>query len=66
VYGHPEHCHLECISCGKIIEDKLTAMQKDMMQQLCVKHHFQATELEIHLQGYCENCRSLHQDRVKT
>ncbi|HNX00041.1 MAG TPA: Fur family transcriptional regulator [Candidatus Cloacimonadota bacterium] len=57
VYGHPDHCHLECIHCGKIIEKRLTPEQKTSLNELAEKSNFQSTTVEIHLTGYCKSCR---------
>lgn len=56
VYGHPEHCHLECNKCGVIIEEKVTHEQRNVLQNMTDKFGFKTTELEIHLLGICKSC----------
>jgi Fur family transcriptional regulator, ferric uptake regulator len=55
-YGHPEHCHLECLNCGIIIEEKVTMEQRNILEKMTQKLGFHATELDIHYLGYCKGC----------
>jgi Fur family transcriptional regulator, ferric uptake regulator len=60
VYGHPEHCHLECMDCGAILEIKVSPDQRNLLENMTMKLGFQPIELEIHILGYCKKC---HQTR---
>ncbi len=55
ISGLPEHHHLICQGCGKVMEfnnphfDKLIEAIKD-------EHGFKVTKAELYLEGYCPEC----------
>ena len=67
IYGRTHHCHLRCISCGRIIEfadDEIGAIQS----RIGKKYDFAITAHRFELQGYCPQCaqRELaHQNQRK-
>jgi Fur family ferric uptake transcriptional regulator len=55
IYGHKHHCHLRCVSCGRIIEfadDEIGAIQNRIGE----KYNFAITAHRFELQGYCPQC----------
>jgi Fur family ferric uptake transcriptional regulator len=55
-YGYPQHDHLHCLECQKLIE-----FQSDEMLALLTKvareHRFQVSGHRLIISGVCENCR---------
>ncbi|MBI2850007.1 MAG: transcriptional repressor [Chloroflexi bacterium] len=54
---HPsEHHHLTCFGCGKVIEFQypLTRLVKRNVHEA---KEFDITQTELHMAGYCEQCR---------
>jgi Fur family ferric uptake transcriptional regulator len=67
-YGYPQHDHLHCTSCQKLIE-----FTSDEVSQFCAavaaKHRFRAQGHRLIVSGLCADCcrdrsASRHQDRV--
>jgi len=52
----PEHQHMICQGCGRVMEFKTPLVQElvDMIQR---EHDFKVTKAELCLEGYCEKCR---------
>ncbi|MFM8892959.1 MAG: Fur family transcriptional regulator [Planctomycetia bacterium] len=67
-YGYPEHDHLHCTSCQKLIEfssDELTRICGAVADQ----HRFRARTHRLIISGLCDSCcasrsTSRHQDRI--
>ena len=51
-----EHHHLVCLGCGKVVEFGCELSQK-MMQEIARKKGFKVTGVEVHMTGYCSECR---------
>ena len=51
----PEHQHLICRGCGKVIEFESTLIRK-LMDTVQKKHGFKTTKIELYLEGYCQKC----------
>jgi len=51
----PEHHHLVCRGCGKIVDFESPLIPKlvDKVQQ---QHGFNVTKVELYLEGYCPEC----------
>ncbi len=67
-YGYPQHDHLHCTSCQKLIE-----FTSDEVAEFCAavaaKHRFRAQGHRLIVSGLCADCcrsrtASRHQDRV--
>jgi Fur family ferric uptake transcriptional regulator len=55
IYGHKHHCHLRCVSCGRIIEfadDEIGTIQSRIGKQ----YDFTVTTHRFELLGYCSLC----------
>jgi Fur family transcriptional regulator, ferric uptake regulator len=50
----PEHQHLVCRHCGKVIDFACPLGQ--MIQKVKTEHGFTVTKAEIYLEGFCSNC----------
>ena len=67
-YGYPQHEHLHCTACGKLIEfssDDLLRIREAVSRQ----HRFHPRSHTLIISGTCADCRSgrsksRHQDRV--
>ena len=51
----PEHQHLLCQGCGKVIEFQNPHFQK-LIEAVQREHGFKITKAELYLEGYCPNC----------
>ena len=67
-YGYPQHDHLYCTSCRRLIE-----FSSDDVARICdavaAQHQFRAVSHRLIVNGLCADCRSSksrsrHQDRV--
>lgn len=52
----PEHQHLVCQGCGKIIEFESPLIRK-LVDKVQSEHSFRVTKVELYLEGYCERCK---------
>ena len=52
----PEHQHLVCRGCGKIIEFESPLIRK-LVDRVQRNHRFNVTKAELYLEGYCEQCK---------
>lgn len=51
-----EHHHLLCLGCGKIVEFEC-GLSHRMRQEIARKKGFEVTGVEVHMSGYCAECR---------
>jgi Fe2+ or Zn2+ uptake regulation protein len=51
----PEHQHLVCQGCGKVIEFQNPHFQK-LIEAVRSEHRFNITKAELYLEGYCPEC----------
>jgi Fur family ferric uptake transcriptional regulator len=51
----PEHQHLVCQVCGKVIEFQNPHFQK-LIEAIQREHGFNVTKAELYLEGYCPEC----------
>jgi Fur family ferric uptake transcriptional regulator len=51
----PEHQHLLCRGCGKIIEFQNPSFNK-LIKAVQREHGFNVTKAELYLEGYCPKC----------
>jgi Fur family ferric uptake transcriptional regulator len=51
----PEHQHLVCKGCGKIMEIQNPYFQK-LVRAVRREHGFKVTKAELYLEGYCPEC----------
>jgi Fur family ferric uptake transcriptional regulator len=54
-YGYPQHEHLYCIKCHKVIEFQLPNMD-DALKDECRKHAFQLEGHSLIIRGVCAEC----------
>ena len=59
-YGYPQHEHLYCQSCHKIIEFQYPAME-GVLRSICQQHNFQMQGHSFVIRGLCADC-----NRAKT
>ena len=52
----PEHQHLVCQGCGKVIEFESPLIRK-LVDKVQREHGFNVTKAELYLEGYCEQCK---------
>lgn len=51
----PEHQHLVCRGCGKVMEFQNPYFKK-LIEAVQQEHGFQVTKAELYLEGYCPEC----------
>jgi Fur family ferric uptake transcriptional regulator len=51
----PEHQHLVCQGCGRVMEFQTPYFQK-LVDEVQQEHGFKITRAELCLEGYCEHC----------
>jgi Fe2+ or Zn2+ uptake regulation protein len=51
----PEHQHLVCRGCGKVMEFQNPYFQK-LIEAVGREHGFNVTKAELYLEGYCPGC----------
>jgi Fur family ferric uptake transcriptional regulator len=56
----PEHQHLVCRGCGKVIEFQNPQFQK-LIETVRREHGFKVTKAELYLEGYCPECEEKEQ-----
>ncbi len=57
------HDHLECISCGTVIEFRDDALEK-LQERVCRQHRFIPVEHTLGIRGYCAACAARRKRRV--
>jgi Fur family ferric uptake transcriptional regulator len=56
----PEHQHLVCRGCGKVMEFQNPHFQK-LIEAVRQEHGFKVTKAELYLEGYCPECEGKEQ-----
>ncbi len=51
----PEHQHLVCQVCGRVMEFQAPHLQK-LIESVRQEHGFKVTKAELYLEGYCPEC----------
>ena len=54
-YGYPQHEHMQCGECGKMIEFQSPAIEA-AMREVCREHRFNATGHTFVIRGTCAEC----------
>jgi Fur family ferric uptake transcriptional regulator len=54
-YGYPQHEHMQCERCNKIIEFQNPAVEA-LIAEVCRQHHFQPTGHTFNIRGICSEC----------
>jgi Fur family ferric uptake transcriptional regulator len=54
-YGYPQHEHLRCGQCGKMIEFQSPAIEA-AIEEVCRQHQFHATGHTFIIRGACAEC----------
>lgn len=54
-YGYPQHEHLQCEQCGKMIEFQNPAIEA-AMREVCRQHLFNASGHTFIIRGTCADC----------
>jgi Fur family ferric uptake transcriptional regulator len=67
-YGYPQHDHLHCLGCDKLIEFSSDELVR-ISDAVAARHQFRAQGHRLIISGLCSDCRSSrsksrHQDRV--
>jgi Fur family transcriptional regulator, ferric uptake regulator len=63
-YGYPEHDHLYCTECRKLLEFRSEALLK-LRDDEAVKHNFQVRGHRFIVHGVCGDCRKRRRQRRK-
>ncbi len=54
-YGYPQHEHMYCQKCGKVIEFPSAAMD-NIIRDVCQEHNFQTNGHTFIIRGICDEC----------
>src|SRR3954447_7057617 len=54
-YGYPQHEHLQCGRCGKMIEFQHKAID-EALREVCQQHHFNPSGHTLIIRGMCGDC----------
>lgn len=54
-YGYPQHEHLHCEKCGKMIEFQNPTIEA-LLREVCREHNFQSTGHTFIVRGVCAEC----------
>lgn len=54
-YGYPEHAHLHCEHCGKMIEFESDEVES-VVTAICRHHQFQMSRFNLLVHGICLEC----------
>ncbi len=54
-YGYPQHEHLQCGECGKMIEFQSPALEL-ALREVSRQHHFNASGHTLIIRGTCSEC----------
>src|SRR5436305_3959097 len=54
-YGYPQHEHMQCGQCGKMIEFQSPAIEA-AMREVCRQHFFNAVAHTLIVRGTCAEC----------
>lgn len=54
-YGYPQHEHMKCAQCGKMIEFQAPALE-NLIRDICRQHHFNVTGHTLVVRGSCSEC----------
>ena len=54
-YGYPQHEHVYCQQCGKVIEFQSPAIEA-AIREVCLEHNFQASGHSFLIRGICNEC----------
>ncbi|MBV9123677.1 MAG: transcriptional repressor [Planctomycetes bacterium] len=54
-YGYPQHEHLYCQQCNRLIEFQHPAIEA-VISEVCRQHHFQAAGHSFLIRGLCADC----------
>jgi Fur family ferric uptake transcriptional regulator len=54
-YGYPQHEHLQCGQCGKMIEFQSPSLDA-VLREVCRQQHFNATGHTLIIRGCCSEC----------
>ena len=54
-YGYPQHDHLYCVNCHKMIEFQHPGME-NVLRDVCLENHFQMQGHSFIIRGLCGDC----------
>lgn len=54
-YGYPQHEHLRCDQCGKMIEFRTPELET-VYQVVCLQHEFRPSSHNLIVHGICREC----------
>jgi Fur family ferric uptake transcriptional regulator len=63
-YGYPQHDHLHCTKCNKLIEFSNSEIL-ELRDQVALQHSFRVTGHRLIISGVCAECRSIRRPTRK-
>lgn len=55
IKSRPEHQHLLCLGCGRVIEFSCPISQQ-LKENISKQYSFEITGVEVHMTGFCPKC----------
>lgn len=56
IYGHPNHLHLQCVICGRIVEQSDKEIEA-AIEKIAKHHVFTIRDYSLGIKGLCSLCR---------
>ena len=56
-----DHHHLICLGCGQVVEFDSEQIAQ-IAKEIGLKHDFSVTGSDLHIEGYCPNCKKTGED----
>ena len=63
-YGYPQHEHLQCGQCSKMIEFQSPVLE-GVLREVARQHHFNASGHTLIIRGVCEDCNRARSSKRK-
>jgi Fur family ferric uptake transcriptional regulator len=63
-YGYPQHDHLHCTECGKLVEFSSNELLQ-LREAVAREHNFRVTGHRLIISGVCAQCRAAARQRVR-
>lgn len=64
IYGHPNHFHLHCLNCNRVIEQSSPELDTNI-HKIAKKLGFKLSDYTISISGYCSLCSPSNENNTK-
>ncbi|MCB5230622.1 MAG: Fur family transcriptional regulator [Candidatus Cloacimonas sp.] len=63
IYGHPNHFHLHCLNCDRVIEQNSPELEKNI-EKLAKRLNFKIQDYSVSISGHCSLCEEKETERI--